>query len=345
MIKRILKYVRGYVGVSVATPICMIVEVIMEMLLPYLMGHLVDNGINAPGGGDMGVIIGTGILMVVASVVGLMAGLLGGTFGAKASTGLAKNLRKGMFDHIQTFSFANIDKFSTAGLVTRLTTDVTNVQNAYQMVLRMCMRAPIMLIIAMSMTFIINGKIACIYLVVSLVLAVILGIIITNATKQFTKAFPKYDDLNASVQENVSAIRVVKAYVREDHENSKFKKASGNIRKIFTKAEKIVSYNGPAMNIAVYTCMMLISWIGAKMIVNSHATELSTGELVSLLSYCMSILMSLMIVSMMFVMLSMSFASIKRINEVFCAFMNSCAFGRHAQQFTKQRIFQHCQLI
>lgn len=313
LIKRLLSYVKEYKTPSILTPCFMILEVAMEMVVPLLMASLVDNGINA---GDMKHIIKIGLLMIVAAIIGLIGGLMGGILGAKASTGFAKNLRKGMFDKIQTFSFANIDKFSTAGLVTRLTTDVTNVQNSYQMILRMCMRSPATFIIAMIMSFTINVKIALIYLVAVVVLGSVLALIMSKAMKAFQEAFPKYDDLNASVQENVSAIRVVKAYVREDYENEKFKRASGNIRKIFSKAEKLTNWNGPAMSITIYGCILLISWIGAQMIVSSHETLLTTGNLISLLSYCLSILMSLMMFSMIFIMLSMSAASVRRINEV-----------------------------
>jgi len=313
LIKRLLSYVREYKKESILTPCAMILEVIMEMIVPLLMASLVDNGIEK---GDMGHIVRIGLLMLLAAVVGLFGGIMGGVFGAKASTGFAKNLRKGMFERIQTFSFSNIDKFSTAGLVTRLTTDVTNVQNAYQMVLRMCMRSPMTFIIAMVMSFTIKPSLALIYLVATIILGGILALIISKAMKAFGEAFPKYDDLNSSVQENVHAIRVVKAYVREDHENKKFKKASGNIYKIFSKAENLTTFNGPAMSITVYTCILLISWVGAKMIVNSGQTELTIGNLMSLLTYCMSILMSLMMFSMIFIMLSMSAASVRRINEV-----------------------------
>ena len=218
-----------------------------------------------------------------------------------------------MFENIQTFSFANIDKYSTAGLVTRMTTDVTNLQNAYQMILRMCTRAPASLICAMAMSFFISPKLASVYLIAVILLGGVLAIIIQFATKYFNEAFPKYDDLNARVQENVSAIRVVKAYVREDHEASTFKKASGNIYKLLVKAENVVVFNAPAMQFTVYTCILLISWLGAKMIVNS---SLTTGELMSLLTYCMNILMSLMMLSMVFVMITMSVASARRVSEV-----------------------------
>ena len=313
MLKTLGAYVKEYKRASVATPLYMILEVLMEMLIPYLLSSLIDDGVQK---GDMGHILAVGSCMVVIAAVGLFAGIMGGVYGAKASTGFAKNLRKGMFDRIQTYAFSNIDKFSTAGLVTRLTTDVTNVQNTYQMLLRMCMRAPISLIYAMAMSYFINVRIANIYLIALVILACILAVIISHATKYFNAAFPKYDELNASVQENVSAIRVVKAYVREDYEKDKFKKASMNIYNMFTKAEKTVAYNNPVMQITVYTCILLISWIGAKMIVGSGGVDLTTGKLMSLLSYCMTILMNLMMVSMIFVMLSMSVASARRIAEV-----------------------------
>ena len=310
MIKTILKEVKEYKAASIATPIYMILEVVFEMLIPFLMASIIDYGVNA---GDMGHILKTGSLMIVLAVLGLLAGILGGRYGAKASTGLAKYLRETMFNHIQSFSFTNIDIFSTAGLVTRLTTDVNNIQMAYQMTLRMFMRAPASLIIAMIMAFKINRRIAMIYLVAVVILGVLLMLIMNNATKYFQQAFPKYDALNASVQENVSAIRVVKAYVREGEETRKFKNASENIYKIFVKAEKNILYNAPLMQFTVYSCILLISWMGAKMIVSS---TLTTGELMSLLAYCMNILSSLMMLSMVFVMITMSMASIRRVSEV-----------------------------
>lgn len=310
MLKTILKQVKEYKNASIVTPLFMILEVIMEMVIPYLMSSIIDDGVNA---GNMQHIYKVGAIMIVAALVGLFAGMMGGRFGAKASTGLAKNLREAMYNNIQTFSFANIDKFSTAGLVTRLTTDVTNVQMAYQMTLRMFTRAPFSLIIAMVMAFTINARLSLIYLAAVAVLGVLLFFIVTHATRYFQMAFPKYDDLNASVQENVSAIRVVKAYVREEEETSKFKRASENIYKIFVKAECNVIVNAPLMQFTVYSCILLISWIGAKMIV---AGDLTTGQMMSLLAYCMNILMSLMMLSMVFVMISMSTASIQRISEV-----------------------------
>ena len=291
----------------------MIGEVIMEMILPKLMSTIIDDGVTA---GNLSVIYRVGGWMIVAAAVGLFFGVMGGVLGAKASTGYARNLRRSMFQNIQTFSFANIDKFSTAGLVTRMTTDVTNLQNAYQMILRMAIRAPASMIIAMCMAFSIHAGLARIYLVAVIFLGVCLVIIMSRASRYFSDAFKKYDDLNESVQENVSAIRVVKAYVREDFESEKFKKASGNVQQLLLKAEKVLSYNAPLMMATVYTCILLISWLGARMIVLSGATEFTTGELMSMLTYCMNILTSLMMLSMVFVMITMSAASARRISEV-----------------------------
>ena len=310
MLRTLLKEVKEYKRASVVTPLFMILEVLMEMVIPYLMASIIDKGVNA---GDIGHIYRVGVLMIAAALVGLFAGIGGGRFGAKASAGFAKNLRAAMFNNIQTFSFSNIDKYSTAGLVTRLTTDVTNIQNAYQMTLRMFTRAPASLICAMVMAFTINARLSSIYLAAVVILGVLLFLIMSRATRYFQQAFPKYDDMNASVQENVSAIRVVKAYVRESQETEKFKRASENIYRIFFKAEKNLVYNGPLMMFTVYSCILLISWIGAKMIV---VDSLTTGELMSLLTYCMNILMSLMMLSMVFVMISMSMASARRISEV-----------------------------
>lgn len=310
MIRTLLKEVKEFKRASVATPVFMILEVLMETMIPFLMASIIDDGVNA---GDMGHIYRVGGVMVAAAALGLLAGMAGGRYGAKASAGFARNLRQAMFFHIQDFSFANIDKYSTAGLVTRLTTDVTNIQNAYQMTLRMFTRAPSSLLCAMIMAFNINVRLASIYLIAVLLLGCILFYIMNHATKYFQQAFPKYDDMNASVQENVSAIRVVKAYVREEHETSKFRKTSENIYRIFVKAECNLVYNAPLMQFTVYTCILLISWIGAKMIV---ADSLTTGEMMSLLAYCMNILMSLMMLSMVFVMISMSTASARRIAEI-----------------------------
>ena len=310
MLKVLGAQVKEFKKASILTPIFMILEVIMETVIPLLMASIIDDGVEA---GNMQHIYTVGAWMVAAAAVGLFAGMMGGKFGARASTGFARNLREAMFVNIQNYSFSNIDKFSTAGLVTRLTTDVTNLQNAYQMLLRMCMRAPASMICAMVMAFAINARLASIYLIAVIILGICLFLIMNNATKYFQQAFPKYDELNASVQENVSAIRVVKAYVREDYETDKFHKASQNIYKIFVKAEKNLSFNAPLMQFTVYGCILLISWLGAKMIVG---TSMTTGELMSLLAYCMNILMSLMMLSMVFVMVTMSIASARRVAEV-----------------------------
>lgn len=310
MLKTLLAEVKEFKRDSFLTPVFMILEVIMEMIIPLLMASIIDDGVEK---GDIRHICIIGALMLVTAFIGLFSGMMGGKYGANASTGFARNLRKAMFANIQTFSFSNIDKFSTAGLITRLTTDVTNVQNAYQMILRIAMRAPASLIIAMIMAFTINARLASIYLVAVCVLGVILMILISKVTKYFQQVFRTYDDLNASVQENITGIRVVKAYVREDYENKKFTKASENVYKMFIKAEKIITLNGPIMMTTVYTCILLISWLGAKMIVQN---SLTTGELMSLLTYCMNILMSLMMISMIFVMITMSIASGERIVAV-----------------------------
>ena len=310
MFKTLLSQVKEYKLPSLLTPLCMIGEVICEMIIPVLMGRIVDIGI---GGSDMNYIVRTGMIMVVVAVLGLVFGILGGVFGAKAATGLAKNLRKAMYDNIQTFSFASIDKFSSSSLVTRLTTDVTNIQNAYQMLLRMAMRAPFSMIIAMAMSFIISPRLASIYLIAVIFLAIVISFVMRRATKYFQQVFRRYDDLNASVQENVSAIRVVKAYVREDYEKDRFHTAAENIYEMFIKAEMNIAGVMPVMMSVVYACILLISWFGAHMIISK---ELGTGELMSLLAYCMNILMSLMMLSMVFVMLTMSEASAKRIAEV-----------------------------
>ncbi len=310
MLKTIASQIKEFKRDSILTPVMMLAEVAVEMVIPLMMASIIDHGVTA---GDMGHIRYVGLWMLLMALIGLLTGSLGAKFGARASAGLARNLRQTMYENIQRFSFSNIDKFSTAGLITRLTTDVTNVQNAYMMLLRMCIRAPASLLVAMLMAFSINARLASIYLVAVVVLALFLFLIMSRAMKYFRQIFQKYDDLNASVQENISAIRVVKAYVREEHENQKFHTASQNIYKMFLSSEKIVSWVFPLMNATVYTCILLISWLGAKMIVSS---ALTTGELMSLLAYCMNILMSLMMLSMVFVMLSMSMASAERISEV-----------------------------
>lgn len=310
MIKTLAAHIKEYKTASIITPVFMVLEVIFETLIPFLMASIIDDGVEA---GNMHHIYVVGAFMIGAALCGLFCGVMGGKYGARASTGFARNLRQAMFDNIQTFSFASLDKFSTAGLVTRLTTDVNNMQMAYQMMLRMCFRAPVSMICAMAMAFMINAKLASVYLAAVVLLGIVLAFIIRGAMKYFQEAFPKYDELNASVQENVSAIRVVKAYVREDYETGKLKKASQGIYDIFLKAEKQVVLNMPVMQFTVYSCILLISWLGAKQIVQN---TLTTGELMSLLTYCMNILMSLMMLSMIFVMMSMSIASARRICEV-----------------------------
>lgn len=310
MIKTLAKQVKGFVKESVLTPVFMILEVVFETLIPLLMASIIDDGINK---GDMNHILLVGGGMVLCAIGGLICGVLGGKYGAKASTGFARNLRRSMFEKIQTFSFANIDKYSTAGLVTRLTTDVTNLQQSYQMILRMCMRAPSSLICAMVMAFVINARLASVYLVAILFLAIVLAFLMKFTMKYFNQVFQKYDDLNASVQENISGIRVVKAFVREEHETTKFSKAANNLYKLFVKAENCMVSVTPIMQLTVYTCIIAISWLGANMIVGS---QLTTGELTSMLTYCMNILMSLMMLAMVFVMITMSAASAKRVAGV-----------------------------
>lgn len=316
MLKTLAKQVKEFKKDSILTPIFMIFEVIFETIIPFLMGRTID--IIQSENPDMNQIYINGAFMLLLAAGGLWAGIMGGKYGARASAGFARNLRKGMYENMQTFSFANIDKFSTAGLVTRMTTDVTNMQNAYQMLLRMCMRAPSSMIIAMAFAFGINARLASVYLIAVVILAIVITLIASKAVKYFTAAFPEYDQLNESVQENVTAIRVVKGFVREDHENKKFMAASKRIYDIFVKAEKIVCCNMPVMQFTVYACILLISWLGAQMIVNEAGQigGFTTGQLASLMNYCMNILMSLMMLSMVFVMLTMSAASAKRIAEV-----------------------------
>lgn len=310
MLKTLGAHIKEYKKASVITPIFMVTEVIMETLIPLLMASIIDDGVEK---GDMKHIVLVGLMMTVLALGGLVAGMLGGKYGAMASAGFAKNLREGMYYNIQNFSFSNIDKYSTAGLITRLTTDVTNIQNAYQMILRMCMRAPMSMIFAMIMAFTISPRLASIYLIAVILLGICLIFIIRLAMQYFSRVFRKYDELNASVQENVSAIRVVKAYVREDYEKEKFSRANNRVYNMFLKAEKVLACNNPLMQFTVYACILLISWFGAHMIV---ANTLSTGQLMSLLTYCMNILMNLMMLSMVFVMISMSVSSAKRVAEV-----------------------------
>ena len=310
MLKTLLTQVKEYKKVAILTPILVILEVILEVAIPFLMSMIIDKGINV---NDLDVVVKIGVIMLIASFVSLLAGALAGKYAAKASTGFAKNLRKAMYYNIQDFSFANIDKYSTAGLVTRLMTDVTNVQNAFQMIIRMCIRAPLMLICAMVMAFTINAQLTLIFVVAIIFLGIVPTFIMTRAHPLFKRIFRTYDDLNASVQENISGIRVVKAYVREEFEDQKFKKTSGLIYKLFLKAENYLVFNQPLMQFTVYGCIIMISWFGAHMIVGG---TLTTGELTSMFTYVMMILMSLMMLSMVFVMIVMSIASAQRISEV-----------------------------
>lgn len=310
MLKTLGAQIKEYKWASIATPVFMLLEVAVDTIIPLLMASIIDNGVNM---GDTRHIYIMGVWMIVAALFGLLTGCLGAKYGAKAAIGFGKNLRAAMFRNIQTFSFANIDRFSSASLVTRMTTDVTNIQNAYMMLLRMAMRAPASIICAMAMTFFISPRLATIYLIAVIVLGALLLFISKAAMKYFDRAFRRYDDLNESVQENVSAIRVVKAYVREDYEKKRFSKAAQNIYDVFVKAESLVVYNSPLMQFTVYACILLISWLGAHMVVSS---SLTTGDLMALLTYCMNILMNLMMLSMVFVMISLSLASARRISEV-----------------------------
>jgi ATP-binding cassette, subfamily B, multidrug efflux pump len=310
MLRKLLGNVGAYKKDSILTPIYVILEVIMEVIIPLLMAKIVDVGL---ANGDIHYVVKIGLIMLISSFLALYFGITAGKTAAKASTGFAKNLRKAMYDKIQTYSFSNIDKFSTSGLVTRLTTDVTNVQNAYQMCVRVLVRAPIMLISALVMSFYINSELAVIFLGAILFLSAILYLIMTRAHVHFKSTFKKYDDLNASVQENLTGIRVVKAYVREEYETDKFHKASASLYSGFTSAEKLLLLNTPAMQFTMYTCNLLLSWLGAHLILKGR---MATGELMSMFTYTGNILISLMIVSMVFVMVVMSRASMERIYEV-----------------------------
>ncbi|MCC8161038.1 MAG: ABC transporter ATP-binding protein/permease [Oscillospiraceae bacterium] len=310
MIKKLIKSVREYKRDSLLAPIFVTLEVIMEVIIPYLMAELIDKGID---NGNMNYILKMGIILAVSCVISLTFGALSGKYAASASAGFAKNLRKDMFYNVQKFSFSNIDKFSTSSIVTRLTTDVTNVQNAYQMIIRVAVRSPLMLIFSMIMAFSINHKLSLIYLAAVPILGVGLYFIATKAHPIFERVFKIYDKLNNVVQENLHGIRVVKSYVREDYEEKKFKNVSQDIYGDFVKAEKLIAFNSPLMQFAAYGCMLLISWFGAKFIVSSTMT---TGELTSLISYTMQILMSLMLLSRIFVMIIMARASAERITEI-----------------------------
>lgn len=311
MIKILMKQIKEYKKDSILSPIYVAGEVILELLLPFIMASMIDKGVEV---GNMKHILITGLIMLVVAMLSLFCGVMCGKHAAIASTGFAKNVRKSMFDNIQTFSFANIDKFSTAGLITRMTTDVNSLQQAFQMTIRICVRAPLMLICAMVMVVMISPRIAMIYAVALVVLGITIFIIVSNAQKAFKAMFKKYDDLNAAIQENVSAIRVVKAYVREDHEISKFQKACLNLYLASVKAEKITVWATPIMSLVMNGSILFLSWLGAKMIVVEGT--LTTGNLSSMFTYSSMILMSLMMISMVIVMLTMSQASAERIVEV-----------------------------
>ena len=310
MVKTLAKCIREYKVASIITPIFMIFEVILEVLIPYFMASLIDNGIDK---GDMNYILTLGIVLAVTALASLTFAAFAAKYGAVASAGFAKNLRHDMYYKIQSFSFANIDKFSSASLVTRMTTDVTNVQNAYQMILRMAFRAPFMMIFAMIMSFNVNARLSWIFVIFIPVIALALFIIIRFAHPVFTRVFKKYDKLNNVVQENLHGIRVVKSFVREEHEKEKFNNMSGEIYKDFSKAEKIIAFNMPVMQICIYACILLISWFSARLIV---AGDMTTGELTSMMTYIMQILMSLMFLSIVFVLITLSRASGERIAEI-----------------------------
>ena len=310
MIMTLLGQVRQYKKDSLLTPVFTALEVVMEVLIPFITSSIIDKGIEA---GNMTKVYQYGALMLLLAAFSLWSGVLAGKYAARASSGFACNLRDGMYENIQHFSFSNIDKFSTAGLVTRMTTDVTNVQNAYQMILRIAVRAPLMLVCSMFMCFIINARLSLVFVGAILVLGCVLALIMLRATKVFDVVFKKYDALNSSVQENVSAIRVVKAFVREDHENEKFTAAANKLYQLFVKAESMLAFNNPVMLLVIYGCVLSLSWFGAHFVVGG---SLTTGQLTSMFSYIMSIMMSLMMLSMIFVMVTMSAASGRRIAEI-----------------------------
>ena len=312
MLKTLKKYIGQYKKATILTPIFTAFEVLLEVLIPFVTASLIDKGVNT---GDMSEVIKYGILMLVLAFLSLFCGVMGGKYSAEAATGFSANVRDGMYKKIQTYSFSNIDKFSTAGLVTRLTTDVTNLQNAFMMLIRVAIRPPLMFGLSIVMCIIISPSLSLVFAVAVVILAIIIVSILPKVNKIFNETFDRYDDLNAEVQENVSGVRVVKAYVREDYETKKFSKAAKNLRRLFEKAEGMMALINPVMNLAVYGCIVALSWFGAHQIVSS---TLTTGELTSMFSYVMSILMSLMMLSMTIVMITMSFASIKRI----CAVLN-----------------------
>ena len=310
IVKKLMKSIGQYRLQTIMTPVFTFLEVLMEILIPYIIASIIDKGITA---GNMAEVVRLGVIMLIMAFASLFFGIMAGAFAADASSGFAANLRQSMYENIQTFSFSNIDKFSTAGLVTRMTTDVTNIQNAFQMIIRIAVRAPLMMIISLIMCVVINPHISLIFLVALFFLALVVFLIVGKATKLFRKVFRRYDDLNASVEENVSAIRVVKAFVREDYEEQKFGKAADALYQQSLQAEKLVVANMPVMMLVVDACMVAISWLGAHYILDGAMT---TGELTSIFSYVMNVLFSLMMLAMIFVMISMSAASGQRIAEV-----------------------------
>ena len=310
MIKKLSRYLKEYKKPAILTPIFVILEVVMEVLIPYLMAKIIDVGIN---NGDVQYIIKIGTFLILSAMLSLAFGMLSGRFAAKASAGFSKNLRREMFHKIQDYSFENINKFSTSSLVTRMTTDVTNVQMAFQMIIRILVRGPVMMLFALLMVLSISPKLSLVYIVAIILLGIVLIYIALKAHPNFEKVFKKYDHLNRVVQENVQAIRVVKAYVREDYEKNKFKKVNDEVYSLFKRAEKIVAFNSPAMQITIYTCIVLISWIGSNLIVGG---TMQTGQLSSMITYAWQILASLMMLSMVFVMVIMATSSAERILEV-----------------------------
>lgn len=310
MIKKLVSHLGEYKAASIKTPLFAALEAIMDVLLPTIMAFIIDQGIEK---GDMNAIIRYGLLTFLVAAIALVLGVLAGKYAAEASTGFAGNLRDAMYENIQHYSFSNIDKFSTAGLVTRMTTDVTNVQNAFQMILRMCVRAPVHLVFAMFMAVVIGGPLSLVFVVAVAFLVAVLAAIMIPTFRIFDRVFKNYDNLNASVQENVSAIRVVKSFVREGFENEKYTAACESLYKQFVNAESRLSFNNPAMLVAVYGCNIALSWFGAKYVLHGAIT---TGQLNALFGYIMNILMALMMLSMAFVMIAMSAASAKRIVEV-----------------------------
>ena len=313
MIKKLMKSIREYKKDSILTPICVAIEVILETIIPLLMANLIDDGVY---GGEMNLVLKIGLELILCAVLSLVFGVLSGNFAAKASSGFAKNLRKDLYYKVQDFSFINIDKFSTSSLVTRLTTDVTNVQNAFQMIIRIAVRTPLMLIISLFFAISISPKLSLVFLIIIPILAIGLFFILTRVHPIMKRVFRTYDDLNNVVEENVSAIRVVKSFVIEEKEKKKFGKVSKSIFDDFSKAEKILAFNSPLMQFAIYSCILAISWFGAKIIIQSGMTELTTGELMTMFTYSIQILSSLMMLSMVMVMIAISKSSAERIVEV-----------------------------